>query len=122
MKARLDIITLDEGAALPTMTQHNIGRVLRKRGGTSVDDEWYIGMKVAAGTYAWGLLLRSGAAALVTDLEIDGTLNHDGSTIGFYNTTPASKQTVTGSRGGNAALQSLLAALSTIGLITDSSS
>lgn len=41
--------------------------------------------------------------------------------IGFFNaSTPAPlKQTVTGSRGGNAALASLLAALNTIGLITN---
>lgn len=42
--------------------------------------------------------------------------------IGFYNTAPVAKQTVTGSRGGNAALASLLTALATSGLITDSSS
>ena len=42
--------------------------------------------------------------------------------MGFYGAGLASKQTVTGSRGGNAALQSLLSALATIGLITDSSS
>ena len=50
-----------------------------------------------------------------------GDLDHDGSNVGFYDTAPAARQTVTGSRGGNAALQSLLTALSTIGLITDSS-
>ena len=63
-----------------------------------------------------------GASQFTNNVEIDGALNHDGSTVGFYNTTPATKQTVTGSRGGNAALASLLTALSTIGLITDSSS
>ena len=42
--------------------------------------------------------------------------------IGFYGTTKVAKQTVTGSRGSNAALASLLTALSNIGLITDSSS
>lgn len=43
-------------------------------------------------------------------------------TIGFYGATPASKPTVTGSRGGNAALADLLTELATLGLITDSSS
>lgn len=52
---------------------------------------------------------------------IAGDLDHDGSNVGFYNSAPAARQTVAGSRGGNAALQSLLSALSTIGLITDSS-
>lgn len=42
--------------------------------------------------------------------------------IGFYGTTKKPKQTVTGSRGSNAALASLLTALSTIGLITNSTS
>lgn len=41
---------------------------------------------------------------------------------GFYNTAPVAKQEVTGSRGSNAALASLLTALATMGLITDSSS
>jgi len=58
---------------------------------------------------------QSGGATL------GGDLDHDGSNVGFYDTAPAARQTVTGSRGGNAALQSLLTALSTIGLITDSS-
>lgn len=37
--------------------------------------------------------------------------------IGFFNTTPAAQQTVTGSRGGNAALDSLLTALANYGII-----
>ena len=42
--------------------------------------------------------------------------------VGFFGAAPAGKQTVTGSRGGNAALQSLLTGLANLGLITDSSS
>lgn len=42
--------------------------------------------------------------------------------MGFFAATPAAKPTVTGSRGGNAALASLLTALATLGLLTDSSS
>lgn len=42
--------------------------------------------------------------------------------VGFFGTTPVSKPTVTGSRGGNAALASLLTALAGLGLLTDSSS
>lgn len=41
---------------------------------------------------------------------------------GIYGATAVTKQTVTGSRGGNAALASLLTALATWGVITDSSS
>lgn len=42
--------------------------------------------------------------------------------IGFFGKPKTSKPTVTGSRGANAALASLLTALSNLGLITDSSS
>lgn len=42
--------------------------------------------------------------------------------VSFYGGSPASKPTVTGSRGGNAALQSLLTALAGLNLLTDSSS
>jgi hypothetical protein len=42
--------------------------------------------------------------------------------IGFYAATPVAKQTVTGSRGSNAALADLLTKLATLGLITDSTS
>lgn len=50
------------------------------------------------------------------------TLNGTANTLGFYGAAAAAKQSVSGSRGGNAALASLLTALSTIGLITDGSS
>lgn len=40
--------------------------------------------------------------------------------IGFYGQVPSGKQTVSGSKGGNAALASLMSALSAIGLFTDS--
>lgn len=42
--------------------------------------------------------------------------------IGFHAATPIAKPTVTGSRGGNAALASLLTALAQYGLITNSTS
>jgi hypothetical protein len=51
-----------------------------------------------------------------TKHTLDGTANQ----IGFYGATPAAKQTVSGAKGGNAALASLLTALATYGLITDS--
>lgn len=41
--------------------------------------------------------------------------------VGFFGTAAAAKPTVTGSRGGNAALASLLTGLANLGLITDSS-
>lgn len=48
------------------------------------------------------------------------TVGHSSGELGFYGTTPQSKPTVTGSKGGNAALASLLTALQDLGLIVDS--
>jgi hypothetical protein len=42
--------------------------------------------------------------------------------LGFYGATAISKPTVSGSKAGNAALGSLLTALATLGLVTDSTS
>lgn len=42
--------------------------------------------------------------------------------LGFWGATPTVKQTVTGAKGGNAALTDLIAKLAAIGLITDSTS
>lgn len=54
------------------------------------------------------------------NVVLPGSLRINGN-IGFYNTAPVAKPTVTGSRGGNAALASLLTALAGQGLLTDSS-
>lgn len=47
-------------------------------------------------------------------------ISHFTNKMGFFSTTPISRPTVTGSRGGNAALASLLTALANLGLITNS--
>lgn len=52
----------------------------------------------------------------------NNAFRHMNFNLGFFAAIPAAKQTVTGSRGGNAALASLLTALATYGIITDSSS
>ena len=46
-------------------------------------------------------------------------LRWDTNKLGLYNTAPVVQQTATGSRGGNAALASLLTALATLGAIID---
>lgn len=50
------------------------------------------------------------------------TIDPAANTLGFHSATPVTQQTVSGSRGGNAALASLLTALATVGLIVDGSS
>src|SRR6185312_914666 len=77
----------------------------------------------ASGT---NVLLDVGGTA--TGLSIGGTtatgviLGKSGGTLGAYGSAGATKPTVTGSRGANAALASLMTALSSIGLVTDSTS
>ncbi len=54
-----------------------------------------------------------GGIQLANDVEIDGALNHDGSTVGFYGTTPTAQQT-----GVAVSAAAIHAALVTLGLIT----
>jgi len=44
--------------------------------------------------------------AKVTDIEIDGALNHDGSTIGFFGTTPTTQQSSIADPSGGATIDS----------------
>ena len=121
MHSKVDMVWTDPGASLPVCSSQHVGKLLLRRGLAS-DDRLYLGVRLAGGTYEWGLIMVSGRDTLVNTLEVDGAIDHDGSTIGFYGTAPATKQTVTGSRGGNAALNSLCTALAAIGLITNSTS
>lgn len=79
-----------------------------------------VGMAPTAGsTFVGG---SGGSGFVGGQLFIRGDLLHAGTSLAFYNATPAAKPTVSGSRGSNAALASLLSALATLGLLTDSSS
>ena len=51
---------------------------------------------------------------------IDSEVTPTTALLSFYGAAPTAKPTVAGSKGGNAALASLLTALATLGLITDS--
>jgi hypothetical protein len=69
-----------------------------------------------------GTLGVTGASTLSGGVTIGNALSHTGSTAGFFNTAATTKPTVTGSRGGNLALASVLTALAGLGLIVNSSS
>lgn len=75
----------------------------------------YLAGNLLVGTTTDGMT-AGGSLAIAKDLAHRGTL------VGFFNTAPAAKPTITGSRGGNTALASLLTALATLGLITDNTS
>jgi len=59
-----------------------------------------------------GALTVTGAATLSSSLRVNGT-------VGFNNTAPVAKPTVSGAKGSNAALASVIAALVSYGLVTD---
>ena len=84
------------------------------------------GLNVTSGTInvVSNSLLAISIAGTVTTLAnaiVSGPLQVNGNT-GFNGTTPIAKPTVTGSKGGNAALGSLMTALANYGLVTDSTS
>jgi hypothetical protein len=54
--------------------------------------------------------------------DFHGTFRHRGSLMGLYNAAAVAKQTVSGSRGGNAALADFLTESAEVGWITDSTS
>lgn len=82
--------------------------------GAVSSQEWAAGVPTYKPLWVIGsdILLR---ANTTTRIQVNGT------GIGFFGATPAAKPTVSGSRGGNAALADLLTELATLGLITDSS-
>jgi hypothetical protein len=81
---------------------------------SAIDNAAYVGMDISVSS-----------ARIFTDKRGTGTalaliVQKSGGTLGFLGTGGVTKQTITGSRGGNAALASLLSALAAHGLITDS--
>lgn len=66
-----------------------------------------------------GPVTQDAAGTLKTMFTLAGGVGSTGG-IGFYGATPVAKQTITGSRGSNAALADLLTKLANMGVITDS--
>lgn len=114
----------DDGGALTlqartaTGTAKNGGGVVIQAGGSSSGTAGGITLTpgaAAGGNGAISLKSVAGGDALVI---LD---NGAASKIGLFGATPVVRQTVTGSRAGNAALASLLTALATLGVVVDSS-
>jgi hypothetical protein len=61
------------------------------------------------------LTLSAAASVFAINARFNGN-------VGFYNTAPAAKQTVSGAKGSNVALGSLMTALVAMGLVTDTTS
>jgi hypothetical protein len=98
----------------------NAARVATLAGGTVWDSNLYT-LATGKQEVITGFLMFDGRNIDIgtgTGTKIGGI----GSVMAFYGNTPIARPTVTGSRGGNAALASLLTQLAALGLITDSSS
>lgn len=80
------------------------------------------GMQINDDSTAGMQITEIGSGGIVVDGGTSGLMLVPASgKLGFNGATPIVKRTVTGSRGGNAALASLLTALANLGLLTDSS-
>jgi hypothetical protein len=107
-------------------TRINGGLVLSNTGATL--DMPAAGVLTSSITYGiWakssvGLAIRSANSGRIDFDDSTGAvyLRIGTNLLGFFAASGTSKQTVTGSRGGNAALASLLTALANYGLVTDS--
>lgn len=124
-----------------TFNEASTGGLMRMEGsgGTAITDTSTFGITIentnAAGNVSiacpGGVVIGSTTAVDIStnagDIEITSNggkveiARNSADTLGFYAATPVAKPTVTGSKGGNAALASLLTALSSLGLVTDSS-
>ena len=66
-----------------------------------------------------GVQLQAGGENIIVALPAGATVGKVGGTLGFYGEAGTARPTITGAKGGNAALGSLLTALSNLGIITD---
>ena len=99
----LSDISLNAGAAVAFVSGSTVGSSISPTSG-------YIGLDLQGGS---GQIILNDASGVAIQQSSSNP-------IGFFGSSGTSKANVTGSRGGNAALQSLLSALSSYGLITDS--
>ena len=74
----------------------------------------------AAGSANHDLVTYDSSNRMVIGTEAASGVWLSNSKLGFFTTAPVTKPTVTGAKGGNAALTSLMTALAGLGLVTDS--
>lgn len=107
------------------------GLALNSNGFTAlsgIDGTFLLDRTLSGPAGSGGILIAAGFASVNNNQTTPGNIVIDAnnavliesSTLGFFGGTGVAKPTVTGSKGGNAALASLMSALSTLGLVTDS--
>lgn len=65
-----------------------------------------------------GKIAATGEIRVVPGIELDGALNHDGSTVGFYGTTPIAQAVL--ATGAGATVDDVITALQNLGLVKQS--
>jgi hypothetical protein len=89
---------------------------LRIGGADKLNTIFQLGGDLCLTTNGGAVTLGAGVSAKNVRVGTDGT----NALLGFFGATPVAKPAVSGSRGGNAAVASLLAGLAALGAITDS--
>jgi len=94
----------DDGSGQVTITTGGGGGGVTLSGSTATTVATVTGANALQGesnlTFSGTLLTVTGGAKVTTDLEIDGALNHDGTTVGFYGATPVVQGTAAAYPGG----------------------
>ena len=93
----------DDGSGQVTITTGGGGGGVTLSGSTATTVATVTGANALQGesnlTFTGTQLTVTGGAQITGDLEIDGALNHDGSTVGFYGTAPVSQGSASGYSG-----------------------
>ena len=93
----------DDGSGQVTITTGGGGGGVTLSGSTATTVATVTGANALQGeanlTFTGTQLTVTGSAQITSDLEIDGALNHDGTTVGFYGVAPVSQGTATGYTG-----------------------
>lgn len=110
---------VDDGIRLPNNT-----RIRMQETNGTVRDVMYMttGNTFNLGNSNNSMSLLGAILYVFGEMRPQGAVRFQGPTLGFYNTAPIAKPTVSGSTGNNEALESLISALASLGLITDSTS
>lgn len=96
-------------------TSNQIGFISLETSLSTTNPYWVMGTRANTHNFSFSSWDGTNVLDYFATAEISGAAG-----IGFYTSAPVAKQTVTGSRGGNAALASALTALANLGLITNS--
>lgn len=115
LNGAIDLDLGDPGAGVDSklLRYHARGAVKQKQywhGGLTAFLDWYTDV-----TY-----IMAGSSCHLSDSNAVKKFSWSATGISFFAAAVVAKQTVTGAKGGNAALTSLMTALSTYGLVTDS--